>query len=311
MPARLTAFGLSAASAVLAAGCYTVPYQPSYPMYQGPVAPINTLQPGPYYQPGQPLPSAPSYNAAPSYNGNLAPIPSSGVSPTPANPTPTPTFEGGGGTGSGGFDPGGGGTDIGNDFSGGGVGDPYYTAPGAGGAVPDYGDPMGDFQDPVRPADPGADFDFGPSASLTPPAGNPAADAEPMPLSFADPTAGPDPFAAAPMQPIEQTAYVPPTAGETRLDPYGYEAGTYAWLRGVVSKDAADGSWSITYDLEPEPFDALGGNVTLAGDARLDALSDGDVVLVEGQVDRATADRLGKPVYRVGQVVPLDVSVPE
>ena len=302
-------------TAVLAAalplcGCYRpYHYAPPYPNYQGPAAPVQTLQPGPYYAPGPATPQPPPLGA-PSFNGGLQPTP---AQPTPANPG---TFDNGGG-----FDPGTGGDfDLGDGSGGSSGGDvPYYEEPGQ--TFDNFDDPTGGFQDPVRPT-PDDDFGFenfdankptGPSAmappAVAPPALAAAPDARPIAPLGDDPFGGPVVVETAPVrQASAEFAYLPPTRGETTLDPYAHEEGTYAWLRGVVSQDVADGSWSITYDLEPEPYDDHGGNLTLAGD-RLGDLADGEVVLVEGRVDPSSADRFGKPVYRVGEVVKLGVSV--
>ena len=298
-------------------------YSPRFPAYQGPAAPIQTLQPGPYYSPGQPVMPSPTYGTpsfgqpslgAPTFNG--------GVQPTPAQPTPAPTntFEnnggdfGGGDFGGGGFDGGSGGTDF--DLGNGSGGDvPYYQEPGAG-----FEDPSGGFEDPIQtsPDDFGGEFDLnkpvGPSAMAPVPEARPIAPLGDDPFggvrqASAELAPQLTPITAPAAAPTAALPYLPQTIGETRLNPYAYEEGTYAWVRGVVSRDAVDGSWSITYDLEPQAFDEYGGHLTLAADDRLAGLDDGEVVLIEGSVDAAALDRFGKPLYRIGEVVKLDVRV--
>lgn len=311
-PGRRVWLGAFAGLTVGLSGCYRpYYYSPPQPMYPASSAPIQTLQPGPYYTPGQPVP------AGQPYNGTFSP----GVQPggfPPSNlgqPTLAPPAGGGNST----FEPGSSGDfgspagdDFGSGFDSGGS-DPYYpgtnSGPDLNSSVPDpsdYEDPA-TFQDPVRP-DSLDDFEsFRPTSPAGPSAfADPGLQAVPVENRISPSDDGPD---------IRQTAfaseapYVPATQGETKLDPYGYEQGTYAWLRGVVSQDKADGSWCITYDLEPTTYDTYGGNLTLSADDRLSSLTDGDVVLVEGAVDTSGVDRLGKPLYRVGELVQLDVQV--
>ncbi len=80
-------------------------------------------------------------------------------------------------------------------------------------------------------------------------------------------------------------------------NPYDYDRAQFTWLRGVVDFDEIAGEWSIIYSLRPEADDEFGGSLTLARSQLLSGLQNGDVVLVEGRVDRQTQDHLGKPSY--------------
>ncbi|MBS0261262.1 MAG: hypothetical protein JSS02_04840, partial [Planctomycetes bacterium] len=53
---------------------------------------------------------------------------------------------------------------------------------------------------------------------------------------------------------------------------------------------------------EPLDDDPYQGSLSLADDESLDILTNGDVVLVEGQPDESQLDRFKKPVYRVSHL---------
>lgn len=286
-------------------GCYRpYYYSPPFPTYQGPTAPIQTLTPGPSYVPGQGVP------------GGLAPIPSDSLG-APANGFggSDPFYSGSTGTNS---------SPPSSTFDNSSTQPTYDPNPVTpNNTVPDYPDPGGvdgfdDFLQPNR-----TDGN-GPVDSFKVPAGEPQAMIPPStltPVSEVTDASLRDPLEfsldqqevapidlSTPLE-IEQTSYMPETIGETTLDPYAHEEGTYAWLRGVVERDLEDGSWTITYDLTPDEFDPFGGHFTLAADPRLENLTNDDVVLLEGRVDDSATDRLGKSVYVVTEVIPLDVSV--
>jgi hypothetical protein len=89
---------------------------------------------------------------------------------------------------------------------------------------------------------------------------------------------------------------------QSRPSPYKKDPDGYSWLRGVVVKDAKNGSWRITYSRDADDNDQYGGTLTLVDDDRLDTLIDDDIVLVAGKVDKSLPDRFGKPSYRVEQL---------
>jgi hypothetical protein len=93
-------------------------------------------------------------------------------------------------------------------------------------------------------------------------------------------------------------------AGKSTPSPYKKDPHGYRWLRGVVFRDSETDLWRLTYsrdDLDDDPYE---GNLTLSDNPRVDALKlkDGDVILVEGALDRLHADRFNKPSYRVANV---------
>jgi hypothetical protein len=91
----------------------------------------------------------------------------------------------------------------------------------------------------------------------------------------------------------------------SRPSPYKYDREAYKWLRGTVARDAQSNSWRITYSRNPLDDDPYGGSLTLVDDQSLDNLVDGDVVLIEGNVDTRTRDRYGKPSYQPSRVMRL------
>ncbi|WP_437185885.1 hypothetical protein SH668x_003008 [Planctomicrobium sp. SH668] len=78
--------------------------------------------------------------------------------------------------------------------------------------------------------------------------------------------------------------------------------GHFQWLRGIVSKDPIEGTWSITYNDKPSEDDRWGGHFSLAENSQLYSLKDGDTVVIHGQVDNVVKDQFGKPVYQISTV---------
>lgn len=330
---RRTLAGLGSVGVILSlAGCYQpYYYQPPYPTYQGPAAPIQTLTPGQPYVPGQT--PAGGLTPIPADNGSLGnPSPyfdsnSSGGSPNSTFSTPSNT----------------------NNNT-----QPY--SPPAGNDnnfVPNYGDPNDDFLTPnIGPGEGGVqEFKIPsgePQAMTFPEESSPLATAslevesvEPVvpvipsaPINDfgpvdVGPVDEPNPFgpqASAPtnanptpasptIAPIAQTGFdVPsidlpevasPTMAMPAADQFGHEEGAYGWLRGVVHQDPADGSWTITYDLAPGEFDNFAGHLTLAASGLLQGLADDDFVLIEGEVSPIQQDRFGKPVYEIRKLSKL------
>lgn len=125
------------------------------------------------------------------------------------------------------------------------------------------------------------------------------------PAKSVDPFAAPAkleesaPAAAAPVWDL-QTKKVDSVA----YSPFGHDP-KYKWLRGVVSKEPQDGSWSIVYDDEPDADDQWAGHLSLAPSPELDRLKDGDVVEIQGQIDQLVQDQLGKPVFLISELKTL------
>ena len=113
------------------------------------------------------------------------------------------------------------------------------------------------------------------------------------------------PGASVPSQPAD----VDPSATAQRIptgDPSSFAYGAnHQWLRGIVSRDPLDGSWSIVYSDNPAQADQLAGHVSLAPSPYLEQLSDGDVVEIHGEVDMIARDGQGKPVYLIQQLKKL------
>ncbi|MFG0331948.1 MAG: hypothetical protein ACF8TS_01175, partial [Maioricimonas sp. JB049] len=132
--------------------------------------------------------------------------------------------------------------------------------------------------------------------------------------------AGPTPAAEPPTQKAEAPPEQPqpeaevsamPNRSQLQLPdplPFAYDATNYRWLRGTVSYDEEDRSWSIVYSIDPERDDPYAGAVTLVTTPNLQGLRDGEVVTVQGQLDPVVRDRFGKSAYLVSQVVRDDIS---
>jgi len=171
------------------------------------------------------------------------------------------------------------------------VAEPTFQTPVAAEPAPAYSPP------PQQSG--GFDFDA-PAASSTP-----------------VPTAAGDPF-ETPIQPLAPSQEAPTQAGPqdatplfelnkvtpSELAPFGRDE-KLRWVRGVVSKEPTNGTWSIIFDDNPQSNDPLAGHLTIAPSPHLEQLKDGDVVEIQGQVDTIAKDRLGKPVYLVNSVTKL------
>ena len=277
-------------------------YQPAYAP-----APMQTLQPGAPYVPGQAVPGQFAPGQLPAVqpytvpgNSNFAPS-GGGLQPIPSTQPPPSTFDGNGGT------------------SGSNSGSPYYEDNGQpyNQSVPDA-----DYGDPGGYGNPSDDF-------LTPDSGDLNSASNPADkVGTLQPQVGPLDLAAAPQSApnhvsqfdaavipadaVDMTPAVAQTGFEdiaavvpTHPEPYAFDSDGYTWLRGIVSYDATEQVWSITYDTTPDSWDHYAGHLTLLGDVPAE-IADNDIVLVEGAVDTAQQDRLGKPVYRISSIAPLE-----
>ncbi|WP_299462219.1 hypothetical protein [uncultured Gimesia sp.] len=81
--------------------------------------------------------------------------------------------------------------------------------------------------------------------------------------------------------------------------PFNYDKQQYRWLRGIVEFDEQEKSWNITYNATPDKADKFGGNIVLIDQGKLTRFKNGDVVLIDGQIDGSQQDKMGKPCYRI------------
>jgi hypothetical protein len=90
-------------------------------------------------------------------------------------------------------------------------------------------------------------------------------------------------------------------------DPCGYDRDKYSWLRGIVDFNPKDKSWHITYSRRPDSHDRYGGDFCLVDHPKLRTLQSGDVVWIEGRIDRSHLDSRGKPQYLIegDQITPI------
>ncbi len=270
---------------VVVGGCY--PYRAYAPYgYPGvPVQPPGTLGPG------TPLPQGQgSYVAPPgtSYGGAMP------TSPRPADDWQrtqpiAPNPSGGGDAPP--FNPDNGGSSAGQPV-------PNYSDPTTGSAG-NSGSGTSSAGDSPFGFEEGAGVQLDGIEDQTADVGGPAARAEGGEVAFMEPI---------PLRSVSESRTAsshPETMDTPRPNPFAWDRSSYRWLRGIVDYDANEGTWHIIYADNPAPDDEYGGSFLLVDDPRLDDLQDGDVVLLEGRVDQAARDRLGKPMYRVENVARL------
>ncbi|MCC7421560.1 MAG: hypothetical protein IT428_14845 [Planctomycetaceae bacterium] len=83
-------------------------------------------------------------------------------------------------------------------------------------------------------------------------------------------------------------------------NPHDFDRNAYRWIRGTVDYDEEDKSWYLIYNLTPDENDVHQGGLTLVGDpVVLGALHDGDVVQVEGEVQKAAEGFRHSTVFHV------------
>ncbi len=281
-------------------------YPGTYPQYGAPQygTPIQTLTPGQQYVPGQVYPqgtipqgSFPSTNpGTPTYNTP------GGLQPIPDNTSNAPSFNSGNVT----------------------TPDPYFPSASTNSALSPIAD--NSFQSSVQPANHSEHSQYEPLDGLqSVPSQNPMAGAyaepeatptfggnpdnsetqfQPPVAASSNPfeTATPTQSAPAPDQAMPVFSFEKVTPGQ--LDPYGHEP-NFQWLRGVVSHDSIEGSWSIVYDDNPAENDQHAGHITLAQSPYLNQLEEGAVVEIQGEVDSVAKDAQGKPVYLIRSVTEL------
>lgn len=82
----------------------------------------------------------------------------------------------------------------------------------------------------------------------------------------------------------------------------------YRWIRGVVSRDATTGIWSVVYADSPNQDDQYAGHLSLDNSPALEELKDGEIVQVSGQLEPVRKDPLGKPYFLVTSVKKISQS---
>ena len=163
-----------------------------------------------------------------------------------------------------------------------------FAQPNSASEAPQFQPPIN--SNPIPPAQPaqpvgGFDFDIPAAAPSAGEAGNP----------FGSPAPAQNESAAA--MPLLKV-------NPQDLNPFMHDA-DFKMLRGVVSRDPADGTWGIIYDDNPTPDDQLAGHITLAKSPHLADFKDGDIVELQGEVDTIARDALGKPVYLIRNATKL------
>ena len=240
----------------------------------------------------------------------------------------------------------------GDPYYGGDTGGFGSSPQGGGSAVPNYTDPLDnpDAFDRGSPGGTGVDNLDGPGGAFDPPPGYQDPLPEDFNSSSAAPAGGPtatapDPFGpggnprrpapvgfgAAPQgRPVAANdAFVRPASAEIpqplsqpashagpQTGDRGYDAAGYTWLTGMLEHDpngGPGGTWTLTYDLTPDPRDRFGGFMTLADPRGLLAGWENEhlVVLVRGAPDPAAGtDGRGRPRYRLTAAEPRGVYQP-
>lgn len=315
---------LATVSLTVSSGCYHMYSQPygysgapmgtTYPGTMQYGAPIQTLTPGQPYSPGgyQTVPQG----GVPTYQGGgLQPVPennapSYNTNPTSPNSNPNPTTP-----------------------------DPYfpntYNAPSGMNSIQPtaYREPAPlnpptaalrevrsaptDYVPDVSPVSamsmPRSDL-AAPTPAVLPQTAGEVNEIPPLAEAFAPPVMSPPPGKTAPAMPTGLPALeATPAAAQTLWDvetkkvvtadlaPFAHDP-KFQWLRGVVSKEPDDGTWSIIYADQPDERDKWSGHLSLAPSPHFEKLREGDVVEVHGQIDDVVQDRLGKPVYVVSSL---------
>lgn len=100
---------------------------------------------------------------------------------------------------------------------------------------------------------------------------------------------------------VHSNVVTPASATE---DKYGYDAENYTWLQGFIEFDPKHQVWHLTYSQSPDDSDQFGGEVTLKNPEHSKDLRNGQFVKVAGEFDPSQRDRLGKPLYKVSEIIP-------
>lgn len=76
----------------------------------------------------------------------------------------------------------------------------------------------------------------------------------------------------------------------------------YRWFQGKAEFDTTTKSWHLLYDLIPDDYDQLGGEIQLGSNLQLDPKFSGRLMRVSGEFDTSRLDRLTKPIYVVQRI---------
>lgn len=171
------------------------------------------------------------------------------------------------------------------------------------GTVPPGRDPLDDLNN----ANPGASLPQGSSNMAKLPVyeqGGLAAAAPPVVADVVQTVSGKeaDPFFETPARlPLETNASPMGTSAPDR-EPYQYDGQAYKWLKGAVDYDDKTQTWSIIYDLTPDPSDKYGGSFVITAHPDLGNFQIGDIALLEGTIDPKQLDATGRPTYNITKV---------
>lgn len=171
------------------------------------------------------------------------------------------------------------------------------------GTVPPGRDPLDD----LNSANPGASLSLPNSNTAKLPVferGGLAATAPPVVADVVKTVSGSDtdPFFEAPSRLPVETNASPMGVTEPDRSPYQYDGQSYKWLKGAVDYDDKTQTWSIIYDLTPDPSDKYGGSFTITAHPDLANFQIGDIALLEGTIDPKQLDPTGRPIYTVTKV---------
>lgn len=111
-----------------------------------------------------------------------------------------------------------------------------------------------------------------------------------------------DPFFEAPSRLPAELDASPMGTSEPDRSPYQYDGQAYKWLQGAVDYDDKTQTWSIIYDLTPDPTDKYGGSFVITPHPDLGNFQIGDIALLEGTIDTTQKDPSGRLIYDVKKV---------
>ncbi len=179
----------------------------------------------------------------------------------------------------------------------------FNPSPNTGGTVPPGRDPLDDLNN----ANPGASLPQNNSNMAKLPVferGGLAAAAPPVVADVVQTVSGSntDPFFEAPSRLPVETNASPMGTPEPDRSPYQYDGQSYKWLKGAVDYDDKTQTWSIIYDMTPDPGDKYGGSFAITAHPDLGNFQVGDIALLEGTIDPKQLDATGRPIYTVTKV---------
>ncbi|HWL10249.1 MAG TPA: hypothetical protein VNQ76_17730 [Planctomicrobium sp.] len=331
-PLALTMISSALIGVLSASGCHHSYYQQPYGGFGGypTMGPYESYPPGGYQAPIQTLtPGQPSYVPGgmspttippggqpyqPGTGGGLQPIPDTGPPPTYSPPGTSPLAP-----------------------------SPYY---GPGASMTPSSAPVYSSVQPAAAVGGIQQTGWNEPSALSPPTAslrevrspvvpglaNASVPAQPLPAipsampmdTFAPPKVGPPPAinsmsgSSEPFGHVAPASQPAPAAAEGVFDlkankvenavlsAFAHDA-KFRWLRGVVSREPQNGTWSIIYNNAPDATDRWAGHLSLSPSPELERLRNGEVVTLRGQIDNVLKDHLGKPVYVVTGVEKVTV----